>query len=107
MLLEIGQPERPFPPQAVSAFFELIAKLRGPDLLRVKGLLCVAGDDRPLVIHGVHHIFHPPRFLERWPEVGRHPGGPRSRIVFVVKGITRQSVEALLESLLDPSLYPI
>ncbi len=32
----------------------------GDHLLRVKGVLDVAGESQPLVIHGVHRTFHPP-----------------------------------------------
>ena len=50
----------------------------GPNLLRVKGIIHLADHDRPMVIHGVQHIFHPPVFLN-------HDGGSdrRSRIVFI------------------------
>ena len=40
--------------------------------------LNVAGFDRPLVIHGVQHVFHPPAQLECWPGDDR-----RSKIVFI------------------------
>jgi G3E family GTPase len=41
-----------------------------------------------VVIHGVHHVFHPPVRLERWPDADR-----TSRIVF----ITRDLPGALIE----------
>ncbi len=50
----------------------------GPDLLRLKGIIHIAGHDRPIVVHGVQHIFHPPVFLKAWPSADR-----RSRIVFI------------------------
>jgi 3-dehydroquinate synthase len=39
----------------------------GAQLLRAKGIVAIEGADFPLVIHGVHHVFHPPVRLERWP----------------------------------------
>ena len=50
----------------------------GDRLLRVKGVLDVAGESQPLVIHGVHRTFHPPTLLARWPDADR-----RSRLVFI------------------------
>lgn len=61
----------------------------GDKLLRVKGVLDVAGEDQPLVIHGVHRTFHPPTLLARWPDAER-----RSTIVFIVRDLSREEVEA-------------
>ncbi|HJQ58664.1 MAG TPA: GTP-binding protein [Vineibacter sp.] len=58
-------------------------------LLRVKGVLNVAGEDRPLVIHGVHSVFHPPTLLAGWPDDDR-----RSRVVFITRDLGRAEVEA-------------
>ncbi len=60
----------------------------GDRLLRVKGILNIAGEATPLVIHGVHRVFHPPVQLARWPDEDR-----RSRIVFIVRDLTREEVE--------------
>jgi G3E family GTPase len=60
----------------------------GEDLLRVKGLLNVAGANVPVVIHGVQHLFHQPIPLPVWPSDDR-----RSRMVFVVRDIERQEIE--------------
>jgi G3E family GTPase len=51
------------------------------DLLRVKGLLAVAGRARPVVVQGVHHVLHPPTELSAWPDADR-----RSRLVVIVRG---------------------
>ncbi len=60
----------------------------GEQLLRVKGVLDVVGEDAPLVVHGVHRTFHPPTLLARWPE-----GKRQSRLVFITRGLTRAEVE--------------
>ena len=64
--------------------------MRGPDLLRVKGIVHVAGESGPVVLQGAQHVFHPPMTLE-----GGADTDPRSRIVFIVRGIPRESIEAL------------
>jgi G3E family GTPase len=61
----------------------------GDQLLRVKGVLNVAGESQPLVIHGVHRTFHPPTLLARWPGDDR-----RSRLVFITRDLDRAEVEA-------------
>ncbi len=82
--------DRPFTWDTLSASLEVLASLRGPDLLRVKGIVEVAGETGPVAIHGVQHIFHPPVKLQAWQGAER-----RSRIVFIVRNIPRVSVEAL------------
>jgi len=64
-------------------------KVREADrLLRVKGLVNVRGEDGPVVIHGVHHVFHPPVRLAKWPDDDRS-----TRIVFIARGLDRTNVE--------------
>jgi G3E family GTPase len=67
-----------------------LTSLRGPDLLRVKGLVNVAGEPGPVVVQGAQHVFHPPVTLEGWSGEDR-----RSRIVFITRNLSRESVEAL------------
>jgi len=72
-------------------FHHWLARLRasqGDKLLRVKGILNLQGEDAPVVIHGVHHVFHPPVRLDAWPDQDR-----TTRIVF----ITRDLPGALIE----------
>src|SRR2546423_4155403 len=60
-------------------FHDWLSQLRalhGERLLRVKGVLNIAGEDGPLVIHRVQHVFHPPVALPRWQGEDR-----RSRLV--------------------------
>src|SRR5207245_4014295 len=45
---------------AFARAMETLIALRGPDLLRVKGLLNVAGCRGPVVVHVVQHLAHPP-----------------------------------------------
>jgi G3E family GTPase len=69
-----------------AALFEscltMLMQFRGQDLLRVKGIIHVAGLDRPMVIHGVQHVFHPPQLLESWPGDDR-----RTRLVVIAQDL--------------------
>jgi len=82
--------DRPFAWQTFAASMELLTSLRGPDLLRVKGLLNVEGEAGPVLVQGVQHVFHPPVTLAAWPSDDRG-----SRLVFITRGIDEQAVRAL------------
>ena len=77
--------------ELVSRWLAALRHLRGADLLRVKGILNVVGEDAPLAVHGVHHIFHPPVRLSSWPDSDR-----RSRLVFITRDLGRAELEATL-----------
>jgi len=82
--------DKPFTWDELNAALQALTSLRGPDLLRVKGIVHVAGEHGPVVLQGAQHVFHPPVTLERG-----HDTDPRSRIVFIVRNIPRESIEAL------------
>jgi G3E family GTPase len=79
----------------LTLFLETLSEHCGTGLLRLKGIVNVLeSPDRPAVIHGVQHVFHPPSWLARWPS-----NDHRSRIVFITRGVPRAWVDALLEAL--------
>jgi G3E family GTPase len=82
--------DKPFTWEGLNAALQALTSLRGPDLLRVKGIVHVAGERGPVVLQGAQHVFHPPMILE-----GAADTDPRSRIVFIVRAIPRESIEAL------------
>ena len=84
----------PLPWHGVATWLEMLALTRGDSVLRVKGLLNLAGEDRPVAIHGVQHVFHPPVRLAAWP-TGHDR---RSRITFVLRNLSQAVVEAGLVS---------
>ena len=78
---------------ALKAWLEALASLRGPDLLRLKGIVAVEGRSRPVIIHGVQHVLHAPRELPDWPD-----GDRRTRIVFITRNIARGAIETLFDA---------
>ena len=67
----------------------------GPGLLRVKGLVNIAGEPgKPAVIQGAQHILHTMTWLDRWPDADE-----RSRIVFIAQGATRAELKDMIEML--------
>jgi G3E family GTPase len=71
----------------------MLLHCHGTAVLRVKGILNVAGSDTPVAIHGVQHLVHPPLHLRAWPDADR-----RSRLVFIVKGLDPAAIERSLEA---------
>jgi G3E family GTPase len=79
---------KPFSWTAFSSALDLLSSLRGPDLLRVKGIVNV--DGKPVVVQGVQHIFHPPVSLDRWPSMDTD-----SRLVFITRNISADTIRGL------------
>jgi G3E family GTPase len=61
-------------------------------LLRVKGIVHVAGEHAPIAIHGVHHVFHPPM------HICKNGMGEISQLVFITRGLARETVETEFRS---------
>ena len=81
--------EKPLHWSGIGMCLEMLIGTRGENLLRVKGILNLVGQDRPVAIHGVQHMFHEPVLLPAWP-----PGDPRtSRIVFITRDLSRETIE--------------
>ncbi|MCI0601230.1 MAG: GTP-binding protein [Beijerinckiaceae bacterium] len=81
-------------PFTLDHFLETLRKAQGPKLLRVKGIVALSDDpSRPVVIHGVQHMFHPPLRLSVWPD-----GDHTTRIVFVLRGLEPVFVETLWQT---------
>ena len=85
--------DKPFTWQRLNAALQTLTTLRGPDLLRVKGIVHVEGEAAPIVIQGAQHVFHPPIPLAAGARTEA-----RSRIVFIVRNIPKTSIEALFDA---------
>ena len=81
------------PWDAFARAMETLMALRGPDLLRVKGFLNVAGCRGPVLVQLVQHLAHPPVELAAWPDHER-----ASRLVFITRNISERQVRDLLAS---------
>jgi G3E family GTPase len=84
--------EAPLPGAALALWMQGLAEHAGGRLLRLKGVVRLAeAPERPLAIHAIRHVVHPPQWLERWP------GGDRlSRVVLIGQGIPRHFPARLL-----------
>ncbi|HUN42814.1 MAG TPA: GTP-binding protein [Acetobacteraceae bacterium] len=70
----------------------MLLQVRGPDVLRIKGLLDI-GDAGPVVMNAAQHVVHPPEHLPAWPA-----GADRSYLVFITRGIDPARIAESLET---------
>ena len=87
--------DQPLPALALTLLLEALADHVGGDLLRLKGLVHIAErPDQPAAIHGVQHVFHEPRWLDRWPTEDRS-----TRLVLIGRGLSQLWVDCLIEAI--------
>ncbi|HJR20903.1 MAG TPA: GTP-binding protein, partial [Dongiaceae bacterium] len=90
--------DRPIAWDKFVTWIEMLITMRGADLLRIKGILNIAGSDTPIAIHGIQHLFHPPATLPGWSGEDR-----RSRIVFITRDLERAWLEQSMTEFLADS----
>ena len=85
--------EEPLDWSSFGVWLTMLLNRHGARILRVKGLLALRGEARPVAVHAVQNLVHAPTHLEAWPDSDR-----RSRLVFIVEGLDpdliRRSFEA-------------
>ncbi len=84
--------DEPIDPMAINMFIDLLRSTHGEKLLRMKAIVALTDrPDRPLVLHGVQSIFHPPVRLPAWPE-----GSDRkTRLVLITRDLSESYVRDL------------
>jgi len=87
--------EEPVPGEALDNWLRSLMQFRGPDLLRFKGIVNVAGMSGPMVLHGVQHVIYPPIALKNWPSSDR-----RTRMVFITYDIDENTLRDSLRKLM-------
>jgi G3E family GTPase len=88
--------EEPLCARVFDEWFGLITQLRGVNMLRIKGLINLEGMDKPLVVHGVQHVWHLPAILPQWPSEDL-----RSRIVFIMRDMEKSELESMLDFVMN------
>ncbi|MDE0063237.1 MAG: GTP-binding protein [Gammaproteobacteria bacterium] len=77
---------------AFGVWMSMLLHRHGDRVLRLKGLLNVAGVPGPVLVNGVQHLVHPPAHLDRWPDDDR-----ASRLVVISNGLDREEIERSLQ----------
>lgn len=88
--------DKPIPLSTLEMFLDLMRSAHGDKILRMKGIVQLADDpERPVVLHVVQHLMHPPARLEAWPDDDR-----RSRLVCVTKDLPPEMVRRMFDAFL-------
>ncbi len=92
--------DAPVPFAAIEMFLDLLRSTHGDKLLRMKGIIAVAEDaERPMVIHGVQQILHPPVRLKSWPQE-LQDSKYQTRLVLITKDLDESYVRDLFDAFL-------
>ena len=93
--------DKPIPYAAIDTFLELLRSMHGESLLRLKGVIEIAEQpDRPLVVHGVQKLLHPPARLPSWPD-----GQRGTRVVIIGFDLAEDHVRRLFAAITNqPSI---
>lgn len=84
----------PIPDVVFDLWLDTLIALRGPDILRIKGIVFIDGIDMPFVFHGVQHIFDAPVPRRKW-----RGGDTTSRIVVIARDMSRPELKRSLDML--------
>ena len=87
--------EAPVDPVTLQRLMAAIEQLKGPSLLRVKGIVHPQDGSGPLVIHAVQDVVHPLTRLARPIEAGP------SRVVFITWDVPRERLDQLMRQLAE------
>jgi len=85
------QPPAPLDPESLRSRLEAFLEHHGTRVLRIKGLVAIAGQPGPAVVHAVAGVLYPVRLLARWPE------GASSAMVVITQGLPEDAVTTALE----------
>jgi len=87
--------DRPIPFSAIEAFLDILRSANGERLLRMKGVVELAEDpERPLVLHGVQKVLHPPARLPAWPD-----GTRGTRLVLITMDMDEDYIRRLFAAM--------
>ena len=86
--------ETPVSASVFDFWLDTLIALKGPDILRIKGIVHLESMELPFVFHGVQHIFDPPVLLESW-----NGSGTTSRVVVIARNMKEDELKASLNTL--------
>lgn len=78
---------------AFGLWLTMLLNRHGDRVLRVKGILNIDGETRPVAVHGVQHLVHTPVHMDAWISEDR-----RSHIVFIVDGLDASLLKRSFEA---------
>lgn len=82
------------------AWLQGLLLVRGHSILRLKGLLRIAGEERPLIIQGVQHSFFAPTVMSKWPGAK-----VQTELVFITCDFNKRAAIKSFDQILEVSVY--
>jgi G3E family GTPase len=82
--------DQPLAWQPFDAWLRGIRLGHSDSVLRVKGMMNIAGHTGPVLLNGIHHVLHTPVELRTWPA-----GDRRSHLVVIADALTCTEIQAL------------
>ncbi|MBL0374904.1 GTP-binding protein [Rhizobium sp. KVB221] len=87
--------DRPVDPAAIGMFIDLLRSAHAERLLRMKAIVALTDDpERPLILHGVQSVFHPPERLAKWPDAADR----RTRMVLITRNLPQDFVQSVFDA---------
>jgi G3E family GTPase len=91
--------EQPIPAPALALWLDSLLSLHGANVLRLKGIVRIAGVEQPVVLQAVHHVLHrlvtlPPPAVTVW-------NGTGAEIVVIQRGLPEAGLRASFEAALN------
>lgn len=87
--------DKPFVWGGFSVLIDTLLQTYGDHLLRVKGLVNVAGEPGPRILQCVQHVRYPDVRLPAWPAAAPYTDR-KSRLVFITRGLNADDARAAL-----------
>jgi G3E family GTPase len=85
--------DEPVDAMTFSVALEMLVANQGADMLRFKGIVHLAdAPGRPVILHGVQHVFHEPVQLDEWE------GDMRTRLVLITRNLPKEAVQAFFDA---------
>lgn len=81
---------------ALLAAINLVQQQYGDSILRLKGIVNIEGQPKPVIIHGVQGQLYPVTDMDEWPE-GEHV----SKIVFIVRATVLEQIKHIFTKSID------
>jgi G3E family GTPase len=88
--------ETPLDGRQLEGIMEAVRMVYGTKILRIKGIVTIAGEPLPIVVHGVSQAYYPTEQLPAWPTADRH-----SRLVFITRDLDERAVRMAFAPLLQ------
>ena len=74
--------DKPIKWEAFTEWLDMLLTTQGDKILRMKGVLDIEGQEKPIAVHGVQHVFYPPQQLDKWAD-----GARLSQMVMITKNL--------------------